>query len=94
MGTNSKRRPSLEVNRGLLLGGAAVFGIGGLLCAVGAAIGTVALVQAANRWVKQLEEPPTEVARRRLAQVKSAAVAGADAWRHEHHHTHHGDPAD
>jgi hypothetical protein len=74
-------RPSIEVNRSLLAGGAALLAVGGLLCMAGGLAATVAVVGAARSWVQQWEEPPRVLAGRRLAQARSAAVAGAQGWR-------------
>jgi hypothetical protein len=75
---------TVEFNRKLLWGGVALFGAGGLLCAAGATLGLAAVVGATRRWVGELEEPPTQMARRRWTQAKTATMAGVDAWRHDH----------
>ena len=74
-------QPLFEVNRGALVTGVALVSVGGLLLTAGAAITTVALLQATRRWVNQLETPPSEVARRQLAHAKAATSAGVNAWR-------------
>jgi hypothetical protein len=76
-------RQPLEINRGLLVGGAVLVGIGGLLGATGVLIGTFAIVSATRQWVKQLETPPSEMALQRLHQAKVATSAAAEAWRGE-----------
>jgi hypothetical protein len=40
-----------------------------------------ALLSATRQWVKQLEQPPSVMARRTWQQAKVAAAAGAEAWR-------------
>jgi hypothetical protein len=40
-----------------------------------------ALISATRQWVDHLEQPPSEMARRRWEQTKAAASAGAAAWR-------------
>ena len=40
-----------------------------------------ALLSATRQWVNQLEQPPSEMARRKWQQAKAAASAGAEAWR-------------
>ena len=77
----SNGQPSVEVNRVLLGGGAALLALGGLLCMAGGLAATAAVVGAARSWVRQWDEPPRAVARRRLTQARSAAVAGAQGWR-------------
>jgi hypothetical protein len=78
-------RPSgtatIEVNRPLLTGGLVMLGVGWLLCMGGGIAVSVAAVAATRSWVRQWEEPPSAMARRRYAQARSAAVAGAQGWR-------------
>jgi hypothetical protein len=71
----------IEVNRSLLVGGAILMSAGAVVGAVGALAVTVAVIGAARSWVGQLEEPPSAMARRRLAQARTAAAAGAHGWR-------------
>jgi|1185.fasta_scaffold1087139_2 hypothetical protein len=71
----------IEINRGLLVGGAVLMSVGAVVGAVGALAATVAVIGAARSWVGQLEEPPSAMARRRLAQARTAAAAGAQGWR-------------
>ena len=73
--------PVFVVNRGALVTGVVLVSIGGLLLTTGAAITTVALLQATRQWVAQLETPPSELARRQLANAKAATSAGVNAWR-------------
>jgi hypothetical protein len=62
--------------------------VGGILVGVGAAVAFAGLavagshVFAATRaWVKELETPPSELARLKWEQAKHAAASGAGAWR-------------
>jgi hypothetical protein len=56
-------------------------GIGGLVGLTGLVLVGSALVSATRRWVRQLERPPSEMARATWQQAKAAASAGAGAWR-------------
>ena len=47
----------------------------------GAAVASVALAQAAKKWIDQLEESPAVLAQRHLQHLKVAAEAGSRAWR-------------
>jgi hypothetical protein len=80
-------RHPVEVNRGLLVGGAVLLAVGGVLGATGLLVGTFAVVSATRKWVDQLETPPSETARQKLHQAKvatsAATSAAADAWRGE-----------
>jgi hypothetical protein len=70
-----------QLNKSLLVGGGVLLGLGGLLGATGFALVSAAFIAATREWVNQLEQPPTEIARRRWQQARSAAAAGAAAWR-------------
>jgi hypothetical protein len=80
MASRSDER-KIEVNRALLLGGVVLISTAALLGTVGGITMTVAVIGAARSWVRQWEEPPSAKARRRLAQARSAAAAGAHGWR-------------
>src|SRR5215218_243963 len=71
----------MQVNRRRLVGGGVLVGVGGLLGFTGMVLVGSALLSATRQWVKQLEQPPSVMARRRWQQAKVAASAGAQAWR-------------
>jgi hypothetical protein len=71
----------MQLNRSLLVGGGVLVGIGGLLGFTGMVLVGSALLSATRQWAKQLEQPPSELARRKWQQAKVAAAAGAQAWR-------------
>ena len=81
--SNSPSRPALEVNRTLLRSGVVLVFVGGALWVTGALVSTTALAQAAKKWIDQLDESPTEMAYRRVQQLKGAASAGSKAWREQ-----------
>jgi hypothetical protein len=58
-------------------------GVGGLMCAAGAALTAAVAVGAIRRWTEQLEETPSQMARRRWSQARAATSAGIEAWRNE-----------
>ncbi|WP_165486216.1 hypothetical protein [Frankia sp. Cppng1_Ct_nod] len=70
----------IQLSRGLLVGGGAMVGIGGLLGFAGIALVGSALVSATQRWVQQLELPPSEIAKLKWQQARAATTAGARAW--------------
>jgi catabolite regulation protein CreA len=80
MSSRSDER-SIEVNRALLLSGVVLISTAALLGTVGGIATAVAVIGAARSWVRQLDEPPSTMARRRLAQARTAALAGAEGWR-------------
>ncbi len=75
----------IQPSRRLLVGGGLLVGIGGLLGATGMALVSVAVVSATRQWARQLEVPPSEIAKVKLQQARAATAAatsaGADAWR-------------
>ena len=71
----------IQVNRSLIVGGGILVAVGGLLGFAGMALLSSALISATRQWVDHLEQPPSEMARRRWEQTKAAASAGAAAWR-------------
>src|SRR5215208_1057414 len=71
----------MQVNRSLLICGGGLVGIGGLLGFTGMVLVGSALLSATRQWVNQLEQPPSELARRKWQQARAAATAGAGAWR-------------
>ncbi len=72
-----------QPNRGLLITGVVLVGVGGALGAAGVLLGTTAIVSAGRQWVRQLDRPPAEIAKLRWQQLKSAGVAGAKAWQEQ-----------
>jgi hypothetical protein len=79
--TERAAKGNIQLNRSLIVGGGALVAVGGLLGFAGMALLTSALISATRQWVDHLERPPSEIARRRWEQAKSAAAAGAAAWR-------------
>jgi hypothetical protein len=81
MMSNDASQGGIQVNRSLLVGGGVLVGIGGLLGFTGMVLVGSALLSATRQWVNQLEQPPSEIARRKWQQARAAASAGAGAWR-------------
>ena len=71
----------IQLNRRLVLGGGVLIGIGGLLGFTGVLLLSSAVVSATRRWVDQLDQPPSELAKRKWRQARAATTAGARAWR-------------
>jgi hypothetical protein len=68
------------VNRSAVRGGAALIGVGGALCSVGAILWCAAAAGAVRQWVRRLDEPPRQTARRLLSQAGAATQAGIEGW--------------
>jgi len=73
-----------QVQTAPLVTGGALIAVGGLLALAGLVIGGAHLLAATRRWVQEMDVPPSELAKVKLAQAKAAAAAGAaagaDAW--------------
>lgn len=79
--TGQASQPRIQVSQGLVVGGAVLVGLGGLLGLTGMLLVASAVASATRRWMRQLERPPRETARLRWEQAKAATSAGAEAWR-------------
>jgi hypothetical protein len=71
----------VQLNRGLIVGGGVLVALAGLLGITGMGLLLSAMISASRRWVGQLEEPPSDMARRKWQQTRAGASAGAAAWR-------------
>ncbi|MGI8445622.1 MAG: hypothetical protein ACR2MP_00205 [Streptosporangiaceae bacterium] len=81
MSTSTQRSSSWpEVRTGPIITGAALFGAGALIALAGLAVGGTHLFSATRQWIREMEVPPTEQARIKWAQAKTAAAAGTAAW--------------
>jgi hypothetical protein len=65
----------------VLMVGGVLAGIGALLGCAGALLISSALVSASRRWVKQLDPPPSTIAKLKWQQARAATTAGARASR-------------
>lgn len=80
--TDRRTDPSLQdLNRGMLVAAALLVGAGSVLGMAGLAVGGAAVVTAFRNWYQRADLPPRELARLKWEQTKSAAGAGAGAWR-------------
>jgi hypothetical protein len=81
MSANTEKRNSLPTFRsGLLITGGALIGAGALIALAGMVVGGTHVVAATRRWVQEMEVPPSELAKIKWAQARTAAAAGAAAW--------------
>ena len=70
-----------QVNSGPLITGGVLIGIGALVAFAGLAVAGGHLVAATRAWIQELETPPSELARLKWEQAKTAAASGASTWR-------------
>jgi hypothetical protein len=69
------------VNSGPLITGGVLIGIGAVVAFAGLAVAGTHLVVATRAWIQELETPPSELARLKWEQAKTAAATGASTWR-------------
>ena len=72
--SSSISRPAFEVNRSLMSSGVVLLCVGFFMWLIGAALSATALGQAAMKWIDQLEESPSEMARRRAQSVQGSRL--------------------
>src|SRR5258707_14798721 len=76
-----------EFRSGPLITGAALVGAGTMVALVGLTVGGSHLLSATRRWIQAMEVPPSEMARLKWVQARTAAVSGTAGCRN-------GGPAD
>lgn len=70
-----------EVRSGPLIAGGILVGIGALVALAGLAVAGVHVVSATRAWIEELEIPPSQLAKLKWEQAKTAAASGATTWR-------------
>jgi hypothetical protein len=80
MGNGRLADAGIRVNRQLVISGAVLVGVGGALAATGVLLGSTAVASAMRQWVRQLDQPPSEMAKQKWNQARAATLAGAKAW--------------
>jgi hypothetical protein len=79
-GSNNSSSSYPQVRPAPLVTGGGLVVAGGVLMLAGVLVGAVHVFLATRQWVREMDVPPSEVARVKLAQAKAAAAAGASAW--------------
>jgi hypothetical protein len=81
MSANTEKSSSFPTFKsGLLITGGSLIGAGALIALAGLAVGGAHVVSATRQWIREMEVPPSELARIKWGQARSAAAAGAAAW--------------
>jgi hypothetical protein len=70
-----------ELNSGPLITGGVLIGIGVAVALAGMAVVGTHVAAATRAWIKELEIPPSELAKLKWEQAKTAAATGASTWR-------------
>jgi hypothetical protein len=71
--------PRLE--SGPLITGGVLIGIGAVVAMAGLTVAGSHVVAATRAWIKELETPPSQIAKLKWEQAKTAAASGANTWR-------------
>jgi hypothetical protein len=74
-------KPGIQISTRQIMGGAILMGVGGVLALAGAAMAGTALVAAYRDRVRQMEVPPSALARQQWGRARAAAIAGVGEWR-------------
>lgn len=69
-----------QLNAAPLITSAVMVGAGALIVMAGVAIGSGHLMTATRRWVREMDVTPSDLARLKWAQARSAVAAGTSAW--------------
>jgi hypothetical protein len=70
-----------ELQAGPMIAGGVLIGVGALLALAGMAVAGSHVVSATRQWAKDLDVPPSELAKLRWEQARAAANAGANSWK-------------
>lgn len=63
-----------------LIASAVLVGAGTFFIFTGLAVGGSHLLSATRRWIREMEVPPSELAKLKYAQARAAVAAGTTAW--------------
>ena len=81
-GTNNQpARAWPQLESGPLITGGVLIGIGAVVALAGLTVAGSHVVAATRAWIKELETPPSQIARLKWEQAKTAAASGANTWR-------------
>jgi hypothetical protein len=70
-----------QVRSGPLVAGGILIGVGAVVAMVGVAVAGTHLAAATRTWIRELETPPSQLARLKWEQAKAAAASGSATWR-------------
>ena len=69
-----------QLRSGPMITGGALVAAGALIALAGFAVGGSHLLSATRRWIREMEVPPSELAKIQWAKARTAAAAGTAAW--------------
>jgi hypothetical protein len=80
MSNGENRRNGPQFRTAPLITSSVMVGAGTLIALTGLAIGAGYVLSATRQWINEMEVPPSELARLKWTQARSAMAAGATAW--------------
>ena len=80
MSNVENRRNGPQIQTAPLITSAVMVGTGTLIALVGLAIGGGHLLSVTRQWINEMEVPPSELARMKWTQARTAMAAGTAAW--------------
>jgi hypothetical protein len=85
MADSEMAQPRLQINTRQVVGGSILIGLGGVIALAGVAMAGTALVAAYRERVRQMEVPPSVLAKQNWDRVKAATAAGYAELRNGRH---------
>ena len=83
MNNDAKGNTGPQFRSAPLMTSAVLVGVGTFFIFTGLAVGGSHLLSATRRWVREMEVPPSELAKLKYAQARAAVAAGTTAWQTE-----------
>ena len=80
MSNDAKGSTGPQFRSAPLITSAVLVGVGTFVIFAGLAVGGSHLLSATRRWVREMEVPPSELAKMKYAQARAAVTAGTAAW--------------
>jgi hypothetical protein len=80
MNNDTKGSTGPQFRSAPLITSAVLVGVGTFVIFAGLAVGGSHLLSATRRWVREMEVPPSELAKLKYAQARAAVTAGTAAW--------------
>ena len=80
MNNDAKGSTGPQFRSAPLITSAVLVGVGTFIIFAGLAVGGSHLLSATRRWVREMEVPPSELAKLKYAQARAAMTAGTAAW--------------
>jgi hypothetical protein len=80
MSNGEKRTGGPQFRTATLITSAAMVGGGTVIVMAGLALGGGHMLATTRRWVKEMEVPPSQLAKMKWTQARAAMTAGTQAW--------------